>query len=295
MDAESSVAFTDYSIWTFCFGRGRLPRDFVAGSPVASNQGTEEIPFLYSLIKSAPNAAEPRIIAIDAGFKEGRSMTGALFDHVEQPATVLAKVGVTPAQVDTLILTHLHFDHAGNVEIYPNARIYLQRREYDGWKEVLAQLPPGDASKQSWQLSSLDIALFEPLDRAVADGRVILLDGDAEIAPGVICHLAADTHTFGSQWVEVRTPDGPYVIAGDCVYSYANIERLWPPGYLQGNAWNYVHLLEQLHGLVSGRLERIVPGHDMRLFDRVPSWVLGANPVAEIHLAAQEPSRATRE
>jgi glyoxylase-like metal-dependent hydrolase (beta-lactamase superfamily II) len=228
------------------------------------------------------------VIAVDAGFKDGRSMTGAAFDSVEQPHDVLAKVGVRPEQVETLVLTHLHFDHAGNFDAYPNARIYLQRREYDGWKTVLANLDGRPASKQSWQLSSLDVALFERLDQAIAAGRVIFLDGDLEIAPGIVCHLAADTHTFGSQWVEVRTANGPYVLAGDCVYSYANIERLWPPGYLQGNAWNYVALMEALTVLVEGRLERIVPGHDMRVFQRCRSWVAGLNPVAEVYLAAGE-------
>ncbi|HEX7006515.1 MAG TPA: hypothetical protein VF274_05220, partial [Alphaproteobacteria bacterium] len=72
----------------------------------------------------------------------------------------------------------------------------------------------------------------------------------------------------------------------------ANIERMWPPGYMQGNAWNMMATFERLRTLVGpDRLERIVPGHDMTTFSRHPSRVIGLNPVAEVHLAAGERSR----
>ena len=54
---------------------------------------------------------------------------------------VLAKTGFRLEQVDTLILTHLHFDHAGNFAAFPNARLIVQRREYERWLEVIASVP----------------------------------------------------------------------------------------------------------------------------------------------------------
>lgn len=283
----------DHSLWSFCYARGRLPADFMGGCPVCSNQGMVDIPMVYSLIASAPSKARQRLILVDTGFKSGRSMTGRSFEQVEMPEGVLGKVGCRPQDVDTVILTHLHFDHAGNFDAFPRARILVQRREYERWKEVIAALPDVSAGKQSWMLSSLDVELFPRFDRAIAEGRVSLLDGDAEIAPGVSCRLAEDTHTFGSQWVELETRSGPHVVAGDCVYWYANLERMWPPGYHQGNAWNLLRTYERLRRLVGAdRLERIVPGHDMALFERHRSWIAGLNPVAEVHLAAGETSRA---
>ena len=282
----------DHSIWSYCYARGRVPTDMMGGCPVCSNQGMTDIPMLYSVIASAPEAAEKRLILVDCGFKSGDSMTGSRFQNIEMPEAVLAKTGFRPEDVDTLVLTHLHFDHAGNFEAFPNARIYVQRREYELWIEVLAKIPDLSVGKQNWALSSMDAEVIERFSAAVRDGRAVLLDGDAEIAPGVHCRLAADTHTFGSQWVEVETRSGPYVIAGDCVYWYSNIERMWPPGYVQGNPWNLLTAYDRLKTLVGeDRLERIIPGHDMQVFTRHRNWLSGLNPVAEVHLAEGEASR----
>lgn len=282
----------DHSIWTFCYARGRIPNDMMGGCPVCSNQGMTDIPMGYSLIVSGPAAQRRRVILVDCGFKSGSSMTGSRFQNIEMPEATLAKVGIRPTDVDTLVLTHLHFDHAGNFDAFPNARIVVQRTEYERWREVIARIPDLSVGKSNWMLSSLDAEAIERLGHAIDAGQVTLIDGDHTIAPGVTCRLAADTHTFGSQWVEVETHSGPYVIAGDCVYWYANIETMWPPGYLQGNPWNLVATYERLKTLVGAdRLERIVPGHDMRVFTRHRNWLSGLNPVAEVHLAHGEQSR----
>lgn len=285
----------DHSIWSYCYARGRLPKDFMGGCPICSNQGLADIPMVYSLVATPPGARAPRRVLVDCGFRGGNSMTGRRFDAVEMPAAVLAKTGHRPDEIDTLILTHLHFDHAGNFEAFPNARLVVQRRELERWKETIARIPNRAVGKEHWALSSMDVEVIERFDRAVAAGRVQLLDGDAEIADGIHCRLAADTHTFGSQWVEVSTAAGPHVVAGDCVYWYANIERMWPPGYVQGNTWNLMATYERLRDVVGAdHLERIVPGHDFQTFERHPSWTAGANPVAEVHRAEPEPTRYLR-
>jgi len=282
----------DHSIWNFCFARGRVPADFFGGCPICSNQGLVEIPMHYSLIATGPSMATRRLILVDTGFESGVSMTGRSFEGIEMPAVVLGKAGFRPEDINLVVLTHLHFDHAGNFKAFPNARIICQRREYDMWKEELAKIADVGLGKQQWKLSSMDIEAFRLFERAAADGQVDFVDGDAEISAGVHCRLAADSHTFGSQWVEVETASGPYVVAGDCVYWYANIERMWPPGYLQGNPWNLMAAYERLRALVGeDRLQRIVPGHDMQIYSRHPSWIAGLHPVAEIHLAAGERSR----
>jgi glyoxylase-like metal-dependent hydrolase (beta-lactamase superfamily II) len=284
------VTAIDYSIWSCCFARGMLPADFMGGTPIASNGGTVETPMLYTVLAaSAPR--KPKLVLVDTGFKDGISMTGRPFDDFERPPAVLAKLGFTPEDVDLVVLTHLHFDHAGNFDAFPNAEIVVQRREYEQWKAVLATVPDPSAGKTTWALSSLDVALFARLDRAVAERRLRLLDGDGELAPGLAYRLAADSHTFGSQWLEVTTPDGAFAIAGDCAYRYVNIERMWPPAYIQGNPWNMLATFRRMLDAVDGRVDRIIPGHDMEIFKRFPSWIDGGNPIAEIHLAAGDRSR----
>jgi N-acyl homoserine lactone hydrolase len=286
------VTDLDYSIWNCCYARGRLPADFMGGVLVHSNEGLAEIAMTYSVLLSAPANGARRLIVVDTGFAHGESMSGRSFAAMESPHDVLGKLGFRPSDVDTVVLTHLHFDHAGNIDAFPNADVIVQRCELESWMQVIGEIPDRSVGKSSWKLSSLDVEMIERIDRDATSGRITLIDGDAEIAPGVWCRLARDTHTFGSQWLEVATPDGAYAIAGDCVYWYANVERMWPPGYIQGNAWNLIRTLERMRDAVGAdRLERIVPAHDFTIYDRHPSWVSGHNPVAEVRLGNGERSR----
>ncbi|MEX0730561.1 MAG: N-acyl homoserine lactonase family protein [Aquisalimonadaceae bacterium] len=272
----------NHSVWTLCFAKGRLPGDFVAGAPIMSNQGTFQIPMIYSLIR--PESGDSNeLILVDTGFGGGRSMTGRNFDDFETPETVLAKVGVHPRDITLVILTHLHFDHAGNMEAFPNARFVVQRREAELWRPVVESFAGKEVDKGNWKLSSISPRDFEVLARIEAEGRLTYLDGDAEVAPGIRCRLAADTHTFGSQWIVIETADGPYILAGDCAYWYHNIERMWPPGYIQGNPWRMLETYEEMLSVVDGDLGRVVVGHDMEIFSRHRSEVIGANPVAFVH------------
>ena len=287
MPANDPTHSPDFSIWSFCFAKGQVPREFIEGVPVGSGQGLMQIPMVYSVIAASRND----VLIVDTGFASGKSMTGRSFADFETPATVLAKVELEPKDVKTILLTHLHFDHVGNIDAFPDATILLQRHEYERWKHALKTMAGQPADKRNWILSSMNLDDIVRLDRAVAAGRVKFLEGSHQVRPGLTLHLAADTHTFGSQWVEVATPDGPHVVASDTIVSYANLERMWPPGYHQGNSWNLLDTYQRIKALVGDtQLTRIVPGHDMELFRRLPNWVAGNNPVAEVHLAAGQKS-----
>jgi len=288
MPANDAIQSPDFSIWSFCFAKGQVPREFIEGVPVGSGQGLLQIPMVYSVIAAASGKD---VCIVDTGFASGKSMTGRSFADFETPDTVLAKVELQPKDVKTILLTHLHFDHVGNIDAFPDATILLQRYEYERWKHALKTVADQPPDKRNWILSSMNLDDIVRFDRAIAAGRVKFIEGSHQVRPGLTLHLAADTHTFGSQWVEVATPDGPHVVASDTIVSYANLERMWPPGYHQGNSWNLLETYQHIKALVGEtQLTRIVPGHDMELFRRLPTWVAGSNPVAEIHLAAGQKS-----
>jgi glyoxylase-like metal-dependent hydrolase (beta-lactamase superfamily II) len=271
----------DWSIWTFQYAEGRLPIDFVRGTPVASNLGHAEVPMIFSLLQST---AGERIL-VDTGFSSGVSMTGPGFKEFVRSDELLTKHGFDPLAIDTLVLTHLHFDHAGNIESFPNARIYVQRYEYESWKQAIAEFGDMGTTKDKWPFSSLNTDNFTALDAAIAQGRVTLLDGDHELRDGVTCRLARDTHSFGIQWLEIATGDGRYALAGDVCYTYFNVERMWPPGYLQGSPWNIMREMRRIKAIVGDDLARLLPGHDMEIFTRHKSGRPRGTRVAELHLA----------
>jgi glyoxylase-like metal-dependent hydrolase (beta-lactamase superfamily II) len=272
---------TDWSIWTFQFAEGRLPLDFVRGTPVASNQGTTPVPMIFSLLQSSDGER----IVVDTGFASGASMTGPGFKDFVRSDEILARHGIAADTIDTLVLTHLHFDHAGNLDAFPNARIFVQFYEYESWKKVLGRYGAGGITKDRWVFSSLDENNFRALDRAIAQGRVIFLDGDHQLCDGITCRLARDTHSFGIQWLEVQTSGGPFALAGDVCYSYFCAERMWPPGYLQGNPWNMIEEIERIRNVAGDDLARLLPGHDIEIFKRHRSGETHGVKVAELHLA----------
>jgi len=281
----------DYSIWSFCYAKGQLPRDFIEGSPIASNRGIVQTPMVYSAIAAFAGGRRTGVYLVDTGFASGRSMTGRSFADFEDPRAILAKVELEPSDIKTILLTHMHFDHLGNIDAFPDAEIILQRCEYEGWKRALSELGAQPSDKSNWVLSSMNLADVERLDHAIAAGRVRFVEGKHQVAPGLTLHLAADTHTFGSQWLEVATSAGTYAVAGDAIVSFANAERMWPPGYHQGNAWNLLEVYRSVKEIVGPDWpRRIVPGHDMELFGRLSHWTAGSNPVAEVHVAAGQKS-----
>ena len=249
-----------------------------------SNQGTQTISMNFTLIKGG-NPGEDHHYLVDCGFKSPIWFERYPFYDWEDPHAVLEKVGVTPQQIEAIFITHLHFDHVNQIEDFPNARIYLQRKEYEGWSMVTNLPLRFKSGSTPWAYSSFDPEDLSALKSAESEGRVVMLEGDSEVFPGITARLRTRCHTFGSCTWHVSTRSGPFILAGDTVYWYANLENMWPPGYGQGDAFNLLFLYDELKTAVKQDLDRILPGHDYGIYTKHPSWSAGKNPVAEMHLA----------
>ena len=290
-----------YSIWYLEYARA--PQFPVSGLLYgAHNRGTLEVPFTYTVIKGGGTVA-----LVDVGFRTGRGFElGVSFgvdpDTYETPEQVLAKIGLSPADVEHIFIGHAHFDHFDNLPAFPRAQVYIQEREVSTWTEAL-RVP----KHLGWIIGAMNPEDIMDAMQLSSQGRLTLVNGEMlDVLPGISIHPAHDTHTFGSQYLTVTTQTAAgdiqvWALMSDAIYTYANVEGdpqynltpgvYVPIGYAQGNQVTQLRIMDEAVQRVGGNTNRIVPGHDAKVFERYPSKRIGPNRVAELTLAPGEASR----
>jgi len=192
----------DYSIWVVEYAR---VTEFARGLLLYGqwNTGTTIAPYCYAVLKS-----DDHLAVIDSGYDHvefGKVLADSYgVSDWQPPEVVLGHLGFSPDDVDTLVLTHNHFDHAGGVEFFPNARVYFQEREISKYLWAV-----GLPDRLQWLTSATDPDLMLWLVNRMKQGKLTLLSEETEILPGVRCIPAHDTHTAGSQYVTVENEREP--------------------------------------------------------------------------------------
>ncbi len=282
----------DYSIWIVEYAR-------VVEYPVGAvlygrwNAGHLVLPYCYAVVKG-----EGHLTVVDTGFdyaEFGKVLADTYGVTDWQSAeTVLARIGIDPREVDTMILTHNHFDHAGGVEMFPNAHVYIQEREVSRYLWA-----KGLPDRLQWLTTATDPDLMLWLVNRMKAGKLTLLDGEREILPGIRVVPAHDTHTSGSQYVTVENArDGRWLLAGDNCYVYESFNgtdgdgRFVPIGLAFGSMERCLMTMEEMWQYVDGEVTRIVPFHEQELWGTFPTRLFDDTlHVAELSLAAGEKSR----
>lgn len=284
---------SDYSIWVLEYAY--VPNYHKGGVVYGEhNEGYLKLPYCYVLIKGKGHN-----ILVDVGFnnKDYGKVLAERFgvENWQSPKTVLKEVGVTPEDIDTVLVTHAHFDHFGNIEDFPNANFYIQEKEISKWMWAMA-LP----DQFNWLLGALDPSDILKGAELSTEGRLKLIDGDQEdVLPGIDLFAAFDTHTFGSQFVRVNNGENdPWILAGDLVYVFDNVEGrdgdgvYLPVGLASGSQTNLLLSTDQMMDLVGRDPKRIIPVHEQRLVERFPSRVSEKGlHIVEITLSDDETSR----
>lgn len=182
---------------------------------------------------------------------------GSKQDDGQGIVEILARRGLKPDDIDAVILTHLHWDHCSNLKFFSKSRVYVQIKE---WLFANDPLPPYYNSYEAQA-----IGMTPPYN----DIRPTLLDGDAGIVSGVNV-ITTPGHAPGHQSVVVDTGANRYVIAGDALMSYDNLEanpdrkvKFTMIGrYLDvTQAWASMERITKLDA-------QILPSHDFRVFER---------------------------
>ncbi len=200
-----------------------------------------------------------RTIVVDTGFDRAE---GKVRERTVQrlPREGLAMLGIDAAKVKDVVVTHLHYDHAGTLDDFPAARFHIQDLElaYTTGRHMCT--PSLGHAYTAEHVCTLV--------RRVFDGRVAFHNGDEEIAPGVSVHLIGG-HTMGIQSVRVKTKRGWIVLASDACHFYENLERAMPFPIVY-NVGDMTQGWAKLKALADSP-RHLVPGHDPLVMKRYPA------------------------
>ena len=217
-----------------------------------------------------------RTLVLDTGFdpevarRRGRIMTRPIQQG-------LKAIGVEPDAVRDVVISHMHYDHGGNLGAFPNARFHLQDAEMEYCTgRCMCH------SVMRYPFEAQDVATMV---HRVFEGRVEFHDGDDELAPGITLHKLGG-HTKGLQVMRVNTARGPVVLASDATHLYANLERNHPFPVL-ADVGDYLEGLNTLRRLAPSP-DHIIPGHDPAVLTLYPEARAGLKDVVRVDLAPKE-------
>lgn len=174
-----------------------------------------------------------------------RNDTLARFTDEDRLARRLESLGLTPADVDLVVLSHLHYDHAGGAELFSQSELVVQKDEY-----AYAHYP-----------ASFFASFYYRKNFDLPSYRWRLLDGDTELVPGVTV-VRTDGHTPGHQSLVVELPEtGPVILAGDSCYWQEHIDQERVPGVVW-DPTRALHAIKKLKTIARLTGGRIFPSHD---------------------------------
>jgi glyoxylase-like metal-dependent hydrolase (beta-lactamase superfamily II) len=197
-----------------------------------------------------------QIILVDTGYDAQEGQRRGRPISVD-PREALRPLGIEPEAIDRVIVTHLHYDHAGGLALFPNAKLYLQEKEM--------AFATGPCMCDSTLRAPFTADHICEAVKRVYSGRVEFTDGDAEIVDGVTVHCIGG-HSRGLQSVRVRTNAGYLCLASDAAHYYENAydKKLFP---IVVDKENMLAGFDRLHELASSH-QRIIPGHDPLVRER---------------------------
>ena len=186
------------------------------------NARTRADSFLFDDNHDAPHAMDYYIwvlrrgsetIVVDTGYDTAEATARGRPIRME-PGEALAPLGIKPEDVTTVIVTHLHYDHAGGLHLFPNAKLHLQATE-------MAFATGPCMCHDTLRIPFTADHICEAVKRLYS-GKVVFHDGEAQVADGITVHCIGG-HSRGLQCVRVRTQSGWMVLASDAAHFYENI------------------------------------------------------------------------
>jgi glyoxylase-like metal-dependent hydrolase (beta-lactamase superfamily II) len=241
-----------YEVYAIRFGV--IPQFRVSGLIAGADAARRlDIPVMVWLLKG-----NGRNVLVDSGFHQQRFVDQWKVQNFRSPADAVRVAGVQPDEITDIIVTHAHWDHAGGLDLFPKATVWIQRDEYVYYT--------GEAWHARNTRGGIDADHMLTLVKLNTEGRVRFVNGDdQEIIPGIRCYTGG-RHTHASQYVGVQTAAGTAIVTSDNMYLYENLEKRVPIAQTLDAASN-LKALDRIRSLASDP-SLIVPGHDPAVFER---------------------------
>lgn len=222
-----------------------------------------------------------RTVVVDTGFnhEEARKRDRKI---LRLPREALGRIDVDAASVEDVVITHLHYDHAGTLGDFPRARFHVQETEM---QFTTGRWMLDDAEGQAYSadhVAELVHRLFEK--------RVVFHAEEGEVAPGITVHRLAG-HTMGIQAVQVPTKRGMVLLASDASHYYEHWVKRLPFAI----CWSQTELMasyEKFEALADSE-DHVIPGHDPMVRSLYPA--LSPETGDEVVRLDLAPARSLRE
>ncbi|HTT40847.1 MAG TPA: N-acyl homoserine lactonase family protein [Burkholderiales bacterium] len=228
----------------------RASENFIGGDP---HDAPMPLDYFVWAIRS-----QKQTFVLDTGF-DAEMAKRRKREFLRSPGEGLKAIGIDPAKVEDVVISHMHYDHVGNHTLFPNARYHLQDREIAYCTGRYMCHPT-----MRYPYEPEDVAAVV---RRLFDGRVQFHDGEDELAPGLTLHHVGG-HTMGLQVLRVWTARGWVVLASDASHFYANMNqgRPFPIVYNVGEMLEGHRTMRRL----ASSANHVIPGHDPLVLKRYP-------------------------
>lgn len=215
----------------------------------------------------AIKAANGEVIVVDTGASPALGAARKVADYTD-PVDVLARIDATADSVTKVVVTHMHWDHVGNIDNYlkafPKAKIYVQKREFDFCvKSGIAQRKPVSVL--------FDHDAIKTVGSLAGSDKLVIVDGDVNLAPGIDLFLAPG-HTLGLQVVRVNTAKGAAIVGSDLAHLFRGYREDTGSAFIMDMpAW--IGSFDKIKPKAS--IDLIFPGHDIQMTDNYPAVAEG--------------------
>ena len=201
-----------------------------------------------------------RVALVDSGFHRDQYFKQFIVKDFVLPSAAIAPLGLNPSDVTDIFLTHMHWDHAGGIDLFPAARVWLQKDEYDYYT--------GDAWQARNTHGGIDPDDVLEIVKRNTQGKVSFVRGDDDTSLSGIGIGIGGKHTWQSQCVTVQTRANTAVLASDNMYLYENLDAHKPIAQTLDAASN-LGAQDRMRAL-AGEPRLLIPGHDPDVFSRFP-------------------------